>query len=288
MSSRERAVSEFVPNGRGTVEFVGGEDEEDRRRRVSGEQELTKLRLLAIEVDPLRYVLSEWSGEAGLSSNMSAQMERLAQDPNMLEDVTRKRHRARPVTRFGRVDAAAYREHWEDKLQLMHVPSAKPAADVEALATQEKWCDKATADERFGRPDPRGDVKVSECDKIVRAWRALCLMAAARLESLVILHALYGDLPPGLPMRGLWSKSVDDEYRRVSRYAAHSGGTAAALEAMTRIDNKRHEGESESSFRMRRVGAKNARTALLRKVGAECEKLIIAASLDYRSAWREA
>ncbi|MCL2450343.1 MAG: hypothetical protein FWD17_15460 [Polyangiaceae bacterium] len=128
--------------------------------------------------------------------------------------------------------------------------------DPNRMQAPEWWCDK---------PKP-------ERDNILRAWRSIVHLCRDRPRSAVTIFALYGDMPPGMPSWGLWDKSTDPEYRRVCKYAPSSGGSAASLESMVVAARKRDDGEA-------------VRKAILIQVGLECERLIVSATVDYRSAW---
>jgi hypothetical protein len=103
----------------------------------------------------------------------------------------------------------------------------------------------------------------------------------------VILVRLYGDVPPGLPMRGLWAKDLDSEYRRVCRYAPH-GGSAHEMEAALHVDRTKRAGETSEACKARVALANETRAARLRTIASECEFLIVGAAHEYRAAWRAA
>lgn len=157
-------------------------------------------------------------------------------------------------------------------------PSASPAADPHTYDAKadhaiERWCGKSKV----------------EREKILACWRALGALSQARSPSVVILRALYGDMPPGMPAPGVFGKvAVDLEYRRVVRYVDGSGGSTAALEAMLRVDEHRRKDEGDAEFNVRIIQAKAVRRARVLELAERCERVIERAAIDYRVALRGA
>lgn len=297
--------------------FEGLANEE---QRVERRGELHRLRLTQQEVEGLRYVLTDWASDCGVGSVTvhEATVEHEAKaaaacdeagiryrvgqgvvdggDGEDLIDGTQRHHHLRLALAGSprRSRAERKREKWarQDEVidrvwQMIKVKGPPRMARPDQIAPAERWADRSSADQRFHRTtDDHGrPVQLpGPCEETLRCWRALAVMARSRGKSLVILNALYGDTPPGLPPRGYWSRTLDLEYRRVCRYAPASGGNALALEAMVHIDKHRRPGEGDSGWRARVASAQDARRARLGKIGEECERLIVTAAVDYRAA----
>jgi hypothetical protein len=264
--------------------------------------EPTRVRLTPDEARYVRYVLGEWSGDAGLGSSSSAQLERLAAAPHLLRgQPASERAAQRRIDRALAWMGQRWRIAWEKDIgcrtMTVHggVPSHYRGAHA-PLAPAERFCDKALV------PLASGRIKRTEWGEAVRhAWMALRLLASARSESLVVLFALYGDRPPGMLDLTLWDEcgrpylslehvakarthSLNSDYLRVVKYVEASGGSAAALEAKLRVDRHRRDGESDEAYRSRLTLAQQERWALLHALGKGCERLIVDASTDYREA----
>ena len=163
--------------------------------------------------------------------------------------------------------------------------TAQGAYAVDHMWPQEKWVDKSTAASRFGRDEPTGRPwEQGECEKVLTCWRVLCRMSDVRAPALIILHALYGPLPPGLPEPHIWHASVDLEYRRVCRYVPSALGGGVSLDAALRVERKKLEEETDASYKARVASASVARAALRAQIAAECEHAIVDATHAYRAA----
>lgn len=239
-----------------------------------GRREATRLRLTSEEARHIRYVLSEWAGEA-MPGSSAAQLEKLAAAPVLLDgDVSESDGRRR--IRLALVSAAErWRSAWLADQQTQYVnPTKSSGFHGWEMTPADMW-----VNDRYGAARKKRE-------SALRAWRVLRRMADEGAPALVVLHALYGDLPPGLPMRGLWPKGVDDEYRRVVRLVDRERGSGAALDAIATSEKKRRPNESADAHRARLAAASTARTALLGELGAACEKLIVQSANAYRAAWR--
>lgn len=246
----------------------------DASESFSGTREATRLRLTAEEARNIRYVLSEWSGDV-VGSSSAAQLEQLASDPVLLEPEARTDKEGK--RRLEMAIESAWKRAWEDDEGEMHVsPSHGSSYHGWEMTQIDRWSNERQGPGRKAR------------EERIHAWRTLKRLAESFSPSLIILNALYGDVPPGLPMRGLWDKTTDQDYRRVVRYVPESGGSGAALEALLHVDRRRLDGESFDAQKARLTAATAARTAVLSRLGQECEKLIVRASVDYREAWRAA
>jgi hypothetical protein len=219
---------------------------------------VSRVRLPAEIVRRLRYILCEWAGDAGIGSNIAAQLEQL------------ERLSQRPELAPG--DGSAWRRAVYDDAQEMHVRPAVAAPSPDAMWPQERWCAKA--------PKERAAIR--------RAYVAFQAMECRSPFSAVVLNALYGDMPPGLPERGMWPNGPDEEYRRVCRYAPSCHGSPLRMEAILMVDRKARNGEPPEDRRARMAAALNERNAILSAVARECEFTIVRASQAYIAAWMAA
>jgi hypothetical protein len=213
----------------------------------------TRIRLTTDESRTISYVFSDWDSEIGLASNFEAMRAAIASQgqPDTPAQARRRAASKEPQTAVPKAVAQVF--------------------DAGAMSAIERWADR----------------KLDDRIKILRCWRALCAMGRARNPSVIILHALYGDMPPGLPARGTWAKDVDLEYRRVVRYVDASGGSGAALDAMLLVDRRRRPGDTDESLKARNVAADASKRRLVAELGRAAEHLIVAAAHAYRAAIRE-
>jgi hypothetical protein len=249
----------------------------------------TKLRLTAEEVRLIRYVLVDWGGECGVGSatmhemNCETMVEQdlRGQGPKpgrqgirlALASMPRLPKQDRKRRKWARAEAAMRAAN-----EMIKVKGTQPYA-VDHMWSQEKWADKATADERFRRVNER-----SECDAILGCWRTLGRMAESKSMALIVLNALYGGLPPGLPEPHLWPAAVDLEYRRVCRYTESGHGGGASLDAVLRVDKHRIGDELPAIAKSRIAVAVAHRKARLAAIAQEAEHLIVDASHAFRAA----
>jgi hypothetical protein len=242
------------------------------------EPNVTKLRLSLEDQRLIAYVLSGWASEVGCGSNFGSMIATLiANEP---PDTHRRKMRTTPDGGSG-----SRGEHNQTACPHAQIVSF----DASEMTSIERWCN-----ERRLHQDKRGHVGGSYelREKRLRCWRALRDLNATRPFHAVVIHALYGDLPPGLPSEGLFSekdkRGIDLDYRRVCRYAPSAGGSGTNLESMVSFEHRRRHGESDASFKERESLAIVVRTEKLVAVGRECERLITAASGAYKAAWRSA
>ena len=228
---------------------------DSRLETFEGRLKPRRVRLTAEERRWLTYVLCDWDADGGNSSSMGAELERLAQDPTKLPEW-------RHMIRRERIERGDYGAEY------MYVPSVA-SSPASRMLPAETYCTKSAVE--------RG--------KIHHAWRALQRVLAVHVPSAVVLYALYGDMPPGLPAGGMWPADVDSEYRRVARLTDSSGGSTFELEAAVRVDNAGKPGETEAARKARIEAAKVQRVAKLGDVGREAEGLIVRAANEYRGAW---
>jgi hypothetical protein len=213
----------------------------------------TRIRLTADESKTISYVFSDWDSEVGLASNFEAMRQAIASQgqPDTPAQARKRAAAAEPQTAVPK--------------------AATQSFDAGAMSAIERWADR----------------KLDDRTKILRCWRALCAMGRRREPSIIILHALYGDMPPGLPARGTWAKDVDMEYRRVVRYVDGSGGSGAALDAILLVDRHRRHGETDDALKARNAAAEANKRQLVSELGRMAEGLIVRAAGDYRAALRE-
>lgn len=226
-------------------------DRAEGNHSYEGRREASRIRLTSRESATISYVFSDWDSEIGLASNFGVMAQALASKATPeTETQTRRRAASRePQTAVPKADLHTF--------------------DVDKMSVIELWCMK----------------KREARDEILRCWRALCAMGQARDPSLIVLFALYGDRPPGLPAAGRWPKDVDQDYRRVVRYADGSGGSGAELDALM-ASEKHRPGEALDAFAIRRKAGEVTRKGLLVDLGRECERMIVAAAGAYRAALR--
>jgi hypothetical protein len=303
------SAREIVQADRGARSAVQSFEGREDSRQAS------RLRLTAQESRFIRYVLSDWDGDAGAGSNMGAQLERLAQRPDLAPRRSREDYADVYDHSVGGRAAApspasldseignSWRTAWRKDQQDMYVHAPVPMARPDQILPQERWADMSTGNQRFLRNADhpnwcRSDTNEhlpGECDKILRAYRALLALWRAKPVAFAVIASLYGDLPPGLPAP-LWMKSgttntpshEDLEYRRVCRYVPGTGGSALHLEESVRVDRQKRKGETLEAHRVRVQTEQSARYMKLLEVGKACELAIVSASLDYRAAWRAA
>jgi hypothetical protein len=141
--------------------------------------------------------------------------------------------------------------------ETVHCSASHAAVDIRQLFPQERWCNDLTHRGNRDRAAVRS------------AFRALVRMVhTPQWHHHYVLAALYGDMPPGLPARGLWGESVDEEYRRVARLTAAYGRTLVEFEAATH----------------RKLAPMLQRTLLLTRVANEAEALITRASRAFEAS----
>lgn len=276
MAAAAATLFEFVPErGSGGVESFAS----TRREKV-------RVRLSSDEARNVRYVFCEWSGESGFgSSSSSAQLERLAASPHLLgvDGMSDEGAAAALERAIASECEEAWRRAWlleRAQLQFMAVRGGMSSHYRGGpLSAIERWCDRAL--------EPAGSrvVRSEFGDRVHHAWRALRLLADRYSRSLVVLHALYGDRPPGLLEGTLWEDSVNRDYVRVVRFVDEAGSSTTALEARLRVDKHRREQEGDDAFRTRVASAQVERWALLSRLGGACEALIEDATHAYRDAW---
>lgn len=286
----------------------------DAVQSFDGRSEATRLRLTSVEARLVRYVLCEWDGDAGAGSSMGVQLEKLAQRPDLAPRHTKEDYAEVYAWSVGgraampaqaSLDSAignSWQRAWLNDQQSMYVHAPVPMARPDQTSPQEQWSDKSTANQRFRRTEGHpnwvrsdSDERLpGECDKILRAYRALLALGREKPTAFAIIASLYGDLPPGLP-GPLWRRAGTDtpspedlDYRRVCRYVPGTSGSALHFEQAIQIDRRQRKGESPEA-RLARVQAETvARYGALVAVGRACEQIIVASSLDYRAAWRAA
>lgn len=244
----------------------------------------TRLRLTPSEQGHLRYVLSDWGGDAGLASNFGSMVAQLASAPRLVPQESRRAIDAPPVDVSPRLAESGQAPRLEPGQEphggLIHVRHVTPSYHDRELP-QEAWSNRRRYDD-LGNESRAYRLREAR----LRCWRALSAMATGTSLSLTVLHLLYGDRPPGLPEGVLWDKSVNAEYVRVVRLVDASGGTTGALETKLRVERKARPGETGEGAARRVEAANAARASLLRDLAKECEALIVRACGDYRVAHR--
>lgn len=313
MSGRE-VVAAPAQRADAVQSFDGGIPRDENGKPLEGDG-TRRLRLTGVEARLVRYCLCEWDGDAGAGSSMGVQLEKLAQRPDLAPRHTKEdyaevwewsnRHRdAQPsMASMDSPIGNSWQKAWLDDQQHIYVHAPVPMARPDQVLPQEQWADKSTGNQRFRRSEghpnwvrsDRDERLPGECDKILRAYRALLALGREKPTAYAVIASLYGDLPPGLP-GVLWVKaggtdapSTEDlEYRRVCKYVPGTAGSALHFEQMIQIDRRQRKGESPEA-RLARVQAETvARHGALIAVGKACEILIVGSSLDYRAAWRAA
>jgi hypothetical protein len=209
------------------VESYGSERDESGQRRT------TRYRLGPEQARILRRVFG-LNGEVGCGSNFGSMCERLAA---AREPEAKGAGRRGPDT--------------------VHCKASHPRWDVRQMLPQERYLNDL------------GYRAAAERQAVLTAWRTLARMSltASACRDVVVLYALYGDMPPGLPARGLWGTGTDEDYRRVCRLTDAYGPGLEDFEART--NGKRV--------------APLARQLVLAQVGRECEGLIVRASRSYEA-----
>lgn len=237
-----------------------------------------RVRLTAKEIEPIRYIFSEWDGDAGLGSS-AAQLERLAAMPTLLAKGVITEERGAQL--IDRAVESAWRKAWERDGQVM-TAHGSAAAFRDTYSAIERWTDKMfrRAD---GVPRSRSPQRTDHYVYVRQCMAAMSTLTRLRRAAPVVLHALYGSKPPGLLSEAPWPKDVNTEYVRVLRFV-DGAPSVPELESALRAEKKR-AGETEAQWRSRRPSAEATRWAILDGLGRKCEALIEAATVDYRSAW---
>jgi hypothetical protein len=232
-----------------------------------------RVRLSADEQSMVRYVLAEWSGEAGCRSSFGAMAERLVQ-----YSVT------------GRPDAAI------SDAEVIHCATGGDGMRADRMFPQEQWSNDRR--DRYGDPSHQAHRR----NAIVAAYRALCELAR---KDVVTLQALYGDRPPWVPAGNLpllWDSAINADYWRVAPMTDSYAGMEASLErfralrrrltdaqvAAARDDYRRDEYKAAArKLRedIRKLEAAAEKSPERRAVGKECEVAIADATRAY---WRAA
>lgn len=297
-----------------------------REAQIEADEEAKRIRLTQDEIRTINYVLVSWDSESGAGSNFGAMAQAIANRSNRNEQILcNVHHHGRPDEyapkkkrdAFAEEAAAcrACREFRKDlpirvKLDVHLCPEHEEARPIRRATARVKRnfaikvaeCSSCQATSRGIKPHAEGGVfatrnmtaverwvdKPAEVRaKYLRCWRTLRALGQARNPSLVILTALYGDRPPGLPQDHLWHRSVDRDYRRVVKFVEGSGGSGAALDARVAVNKHHKAGEDETATRARVMAAEKDRRDLLEALGKACERLIVRAASDFRAAWRE-
>lgn len=300
-------------------------DRAEGNHSYEGAREASRIRLTTDEIRTINYVLVSWDSEVGCGSNFGAMAQAIADRSHGGEQLVCDAHKDSAPDEYSspkeweryyeatvaclacrdkksgllfvskksrslcpkhedrrparRASATAKRVFENDVVECyacqVSAPQATPSAQSHVfnkheMTSVERWADRPA----------------KQRQKELRCWRAICAMGLARSPSLIILNALYGDRPPGMPQEGLWHRSVDHDYRRVVRYVDESGGSGAALDDLVRVDKHKRQGESPSEFSTRQKALEADRKSFLVDLGRSCERLIVAASVDWRVALR--
>jgi len=236
-----------------------------------GTRERIRVRLSGAEAWPIGYVLSEWSGDAGLGSTWPAQVAAKfaaeAAEPQHLGGLrlVKKPKKEKPYT---------WRDAWERDRQEIYTNASAPTSfhGWEMLAL-DRWCNDRSKDGNDRR------------NAIMRAWRTLKALADIHSPALVVLNSLLGDVQPGMPtLPADWEKTP--EYLRVVRLCDDCWTGATFDAAVLMKDRKRRANEADEAYKARHAAAVAARSELLRTLGRECEQMISGAVVAYRGAWR--
>jgi hypothetical protein len=266
-----------------------------QQRELDRERERARERLTPGEARLVRYVLSEWSGDAQGGSRWAemiqaeeaaaAVQERARAADAAALDVealilgrARKRALKLALKYPGRSRIELRREAWarqderlEAYCQTMHVKSSGSMSKLGAadqhgyplLEGPEAWV-------------ARGRKAAGE---IVRAWRAVCALDRRAPALAVVLVRLHGNALPGDRGVNPFAKSYAADLAREYALVAECAGLGSWAELARSIGRKRKGETSE-------VVA--ARSALLREAAARSERLIVGATRGYREEWGRA
>jgi hypothetical protein len=270
-------LSEYTPDRRADVQsFISNREQE-------------RLRLTPGEIDDLRFIFCELSGEAGYGgSSSAAQLERLAASPHLLDGDWGEVKRSREALRIAIAaeEPVTWKRHWLFDRATSEFMSVHSASHCRAglMAPVERYCDRSL------EPIDGRVVHTEFGASNHRCWRALRDLSVRAHKQVSVLYGLYGDRPPGLLDLELWkapqwNRSVNREYLRLVRFVEEGGPTALDLEHRLRVDKRRREGEQDDNYKTRLAAAQSQRTALLLRLAGRCEKLIEEATLAYRDAW---
>jgi hypothetical protein len=248
-----------------------------------------------------RYVFSDWACEVGARSNCETVIQQMIEAGRGVELVAAENrsqlHRRCDRCLLPRRSARSQcpRCGYAPQEIYCHPPKAGVVrVGTGLLFAQERWSDDRDQNRRGGGA-------IERRANVARAWRTLRSLdrretRAVRehrvtLNPAVILHALYGDRPPGMMLPdGTWPKAFDGEYRRVVRQTDMGAGSETNIEKRLHLDKHRRreadgQDEPEPAWRARIVAAEVARRALLLELGKQCERLIVAATDAFEQAW---
>jgi hypothetical protein len=319
-------VSHLAPVRRvdGGVPRVAAIETIDRPHRVGARSETfeahrvhERRRLSSDHQQLIRYVFCDWAAEVGARSNCETVIQQMVEGGRGVEIVAeadrsalaRQCERCSLKRQSTRVQCP--RCGYAPQEIYCHPPKAGAVRiGTGLLFPQERW-----SDDRRAQRDRRGGGAVERRANVLRTWRTLVSLEGARVRSLVVLHALYGDRPPGMLLpEGTWPKAIDNEYRRVVRHTDIASGSETSIERRMQLDKRRRKvsanyaiqgwslplskqdnrdrirgadvhDETETAWKARVAAAELARKALVVELGRQCERLIVEATVTFEAAW---